>query len=612
MGKLLRIDLSKGKIRRDELNKRWSEEYIGARGLGARYLFDEQTDRVIPLSAENTFIIMTGPFTGTAIPAGQKIEIITKSALTNTYLCSSVGGGFGRELKLAGWDGVIISGKAKNPVYVWINDERVEIRSAGHLWGKYCDETQLVVKEEVESRKAKVACIGPAGERLVKLASLQCGSRSAGRGGPGAIWGYKNLKAIAVRGTKEVEVADPDELKSYIKDLYNAIKADSSLGNTFPKYGTMGGTTTASLVGVLPYKNFQSVLLEPDLSKIGYDPETWRAKWVVKDTTCPFCPIVCGKISEVKEGPYKKMSVEGPEYETAVMLGPNCGITQIDATIAANYWCDKLGLDTISTGSTVGFAMECYERGIIKKADTDGIDLTFGNSEAMVEFVKKIAYREGLGDLLAEGTRMTARKFGKGSERFAMQAKGLELCAYDPRGFWGMALGFATNVRGGSHNQVFTFYPEVFSGKYERFSGEKKASLVREVQNIRAVFDSLQMCIFATTVISIDACAKLYSLVTGEHVDASTLLQRGDKIYTLERVLNVRDGISRKDDYPPARILEEPLLKGPAKGKIIGHENYERMLNELYQIRGWDKKGHPKRSKLEELEMWDIADRIVS
>jgi len=609
MGKLLRIDLSKGKISRDELNSGWSKEYIGARGLGARYLFEEQTGDVIPLSAENAFIIMTGPFTGTAIPAGQRIEVITKSALTNTYLCSSVGGDFGRELKLAGWDGIIIKGKAETPVFLWINDERVEIRSARQFWGKYSDETQIVVKEEVGDKKAKVACIGPAGERLVKLASLQCETRSAGRGGPGAILGYKNLKAVAVRGTKEVEVKYPDELNSYIKDLYEAIRTNPILGRDRPKYGTMEFTTTVGVTGVLPYRNFQSVFLESDIDRIGYDPESWRAQWVVKDTACHFCPIMCGKISEVKKGPYKNIAVEGPDYETAVMFGPNCGNTQMDATIAANYWCDKFGLDTMSTGSTIGFAMECYERGIITKADTGGIDLTFGNSEAMVKFVEKIANREGLGDLLAEGTKNAARKLGRGSEGFAMQSKGLEFSAYDPRGAWGMALGYATNVRGGAHNQVFTVFSEL-SGKYERFSIEKRAGLVREVQNMRAVYDSLQMCIFSSAVISIDSCTKLCSLVTGENVDATTLLLRGDKIYTLERGLNVRDGISRKDDYPPARILEEPLPNGPAEGKIIGHANYEKMLNEFYQIRGWDQNGRPKRRKLAELGMKDIADRI--
>jgi len=597
-GKLIYVDLLKRKTSVESLNQTWAEKYLGGRGLAAKYFFELQRVGTPPLSAENVFIIMTGPFTGTPIPAAQRMEMVTKSPLTGTYLCSSVGGDFPRELKLAGWDGIIITGSSEHPLRLSIQDNEVRINRADDLWGRYCGETQKIIKEEEPG--AKVACIGPAGERLVKLASIQCEERSAARGGPGTVWGFKKLKAISVRGTGEVEVAAPEELKEEVLEIYKKVKANPGL--RMDKYGTMNQLKLASHFGILPLKNFQSVLLEEEIPA-EFDTEYWRSRWVIGDTACPLCPIICGKVAEFSFGSLRA-KVEGPEYETIGMFGPSCGVDRMEAVLAANYWCDQLGLDTISTGSTIAFAMECYEKGIINKADTGGVDLSFGNAEAMVELVRKIGNREGLGNTLAEGSAMAAKKFGHQSETFAMQVKGLEYSAYEPRGFWGQALGFGTNVRGGAHNQVFTFYKEVL-GKFDRMSPEGKAELVKNVQNERAALDSLQVCIFGSAIYPFDLCSRLYTLVTGEKIDSKELIRRGERTYTLERLINCRDGLSRKDDYPAKRTLEEALPRGFAQGRVIGRQNYDKMLDEFYKIRGWDQAGHPTKEKLLELEIFN-------
>lgn len=598
-GKLLRVDLTTGKISEEKLNQTWAEKYIGGRGLAAKYFYEGQKPGAPALSADNLFIMMTGPFTGTPIPVAQRMEIVTRSPLTDTYLCSSVGGDFPRDLKLAGWDGVIISGRAEHPVHLCIQDDKITLFKAERTWGKNCGETGELIREK--EPRARVACIGPAGENLVKLASVQFDERSAGRGGAGAVLGFKRLKAISVRGSGKVAVAHPEELSKEVIDIYKRVKENPGL--RMDKYGTMNQFKLATHFNLVPLKNFQSILLEEEIPA-DFDAERWRSRWVIEDSACPLCPVVCGKVAKFSFGELKEARVEGPEYETIGMFGPACGVDKMEAVLAANYWCDQLGMDTISTGSTIAFAMECYEKGIIGKNDTGGIDLTFGNAEAMVEMVKMIGRRQGIGDVLAEGSARAAAKFGHGSEAFAMQAKGLEYSAYDPRGFWGQALGFGTNVRGGAHNQVFTFYKEVM-GKFEKMSTEGKAELVRGVQNDRATLDSLQVCIFGSGIYSMDLCAKLYSLVTGEQVDAKELGRRGDRIYTMERLINHRDGISRKDDYVTKRLLEEALPRGFAQGKVIGRDNYDRMLDELYRLRGWDKDGVPTQEKVAEVGIKD-------
>ena len=353
-GKLLHVNLTQGRTHEENLNQAWAEKYIGGRGLAAKYFFERQKVGISSLSAENLFIIMTGPFTGTSIPAAQRMEVVTKSPLTNTYLCSSLGGDFPHELKLAGWDGAIITGMSDHPVHLSIQDDEARINRADELWGKQCGETQETIREKETG--AKVACIGPAGENLAKMATVQFEERSAGRGGPGAVLGFKKLKAISVKGSGEVKVASPDELRGEVLEIYKKVKANPGL--RMEKYGTMNQLKLASHFEVLPLKNFQSIMLEGEIPA-EFDTERWRGNWVVEDRACPLCPVSCIKVSQFNSGPLKGAKVEGPEYETIAMFGPMCGNDSMEAVLEANYWCDQLGLDTISTGSTIAFAMEC-------------------------------------------------------------------------------------------------------------------------------------------------------------------------------------------------------------------------------------------------------------
>lgn len=604
VGNILFVDLSTGKTRTEPLNLEYARLYLGGRGLGARYLLDYLEPNIDPLSPRNVVTVMTGPLTGTPIPSVHKFEIVTKSPLTMTYLCTNVGGTFGVELKKAGYDGIIIREQATNPSYLWIHDGESEVRDARHVWGMTTDETSLQLKKEVEDEKANVMQIGPAGENMVHFACVQSEpDRSAGRGGAGAVWGSKNLKAIVTRGTGEIEVADPNGLKEYTKVIYKLIREAHS---ELLKWGTPGSTEGMAHIGIYPYKNFQKVLTDV-VGKI--DAKTWRSKFVIRDTVpCYICPLGCGKVSQVREGPYKDAIVEGPEYETIWALGANCGVLELEPIIMANMLCDKFGLDTISTGVTISFAMECYERGLITKADTDGLDMKFGNRDILIELIRKIAFREGFGNVLAMGTKQASETLKKNTEKYAIQVKGLELPAYDPRGVWGMGLGYATSCRGADHLKAHTVGPELYSGRYERFSTAGRAELVVELQNMRAAFDSLLNCIFASKAgISIDACAKLFTLVTGQACTVDDLLVAGERIYNLERIFAISDGISRKDDTLPSRILEETVLHGPAAGRVLGRKNFEKMLDEYYALRRWDVNGRPTREKLDELGLKDIT-----
>ncbi|MGQ9515071.1 MAG: aldehyde ferredoxin oxidoreductase family protein [Thermoproteota archaeon] len=606
-GRLLLVDLSSKSFRREPIDRSYVRLYIGGRGLGARYLLDHIVPGADPLGPQNPFIIMTGPFTGTPISSVHKFEVLTKSPLTNMYLCSNVGGTFGVELKKAGFDGLILLGKLPRRGYLSILDDHVEIRDASHLWGKDCRETSLLIKEEL-GEKVNVMRIGPAGENLVRFANVMSEpERSAGKGGAGAVLGSKNLKAIAVKGSGKVAVADGDEVRRLGMEILKLIKENPATGQNFPRWGTCQYTRLICEMGIYPFKNFQSVLIDTQ-GKI--DAETWRENYVLKDSSpCYICSIGCAKISQIKEGRYRGSTVEGPEYESLWALGPNCGVVECETPMIANMLCDKLGLDTISTGVTISFAMECYEKGLITEDET-GMPVRFGDGQALLTLIERIAHREGIGDQLAEGVCRFARKIGKGSERFAMHCKGMELPAYDPRGVWGMALAYATSCRGGDHLKAWTISDEITSGRYDRFSTEGKAELVKKIQDLRATYDSLINCILASRAITIEVCAKLLEAITGTAYDVKALLSCGERIYNLERVIATTDGITSKDDSLPARIIEDNLDVGLAAGIRIGRDNFEKMLREYYEIRGWDEKGLPKETKLAELEMEDVVDSI--
>ncbi|MEM2908487.1 MAG: aldehyde ferredoxin oxidoreductase family protein [Candidatus Hadarchaeales archaeon] len=596
-GKLLYVDLSRKKLEDYPTPERLARAFLGGRGLGAALLYKELGEGVDALSPKNVLILITGPAVGTPLPACARWEAVTKSPLTGFYCCSSAGGFFGAELKFAGYDGLVIRGRAKEPTWLLIEDGAAELRDASELWGKTTDEVEAMIRKELRDNRVRVARIGPAGENLVRFASIQADFRSLGRGGMGAVMGSKRLKAVAVRGHGRVEVADEEGLMDLTRELMAEMKRSQAVEN-FSKWGTPQFVDPVNEGGLWPTRNFQEGVFE-GASKI--NASSLREGLVKRDTACYACPIACGKLSVVGEGPFAGVVVEGPEYETLWAFGAQCGVDRLDAIAAANLLCDRYGLDTISAGNVIGFAMECYERGLLNKGEVDGLELRFGNHEVFAELLRRITYREGIGDLLAEGVRKAAKRIGGGAEEFAMHVKGLELPAYDPRGAWGMGLAYATACRGGCHLKAWTLAAEVFEGKYDRFSTEGKAKLVFDLQNLRAAVDSIGVCVMGSRVIGAREMARIMMVTTGWNFKADDVLKAGERIYNLERSLAVRDGISGKDDTLPLRLLKEALPHGPCKGIKLTERDLSLMLSEYYKLRGWDRRGRPMRAKLREL-----------
>ncbi|MEW6221873.1 MAG: aldehyde ferredoxin oxidoreductase family protein [Candidatus Hadarchaeota archaeon] len=599
-GKILDVDLSKGSVKIEETPEKLAHAFLGGRGLGAALLCQTLPAGVSPLSPENVLVFCAGPATGTLLPACARWELVTKSPLTGTYLCSCGSSHLGSEIKFAGFDALIIRGKAEKPSWLHISDGGAEILEAEGIWGKDVNETEAEIRKELGDRLVCMASIGQAGENLVKFASVQIdvtyGARgsSFGRGGTGAVMGSKNLKVISARGHEKIEVADEEGFHSLLKALREQMKTNVQVQN-FSKWGTPQFVAPVNESGMWPTRNFREGAFEgaPKL-----EAEKIRKNLVKRDTACHACTIACGKYSMVADGPHAGTVVDGPEYETIWSFGPQCGVDRLDAIAAANLLCDLYGMDTISAGNVIGFAMECRERGLLKDGDVDGLDLKFGNHEVLLPVLRKIAFREGVGGMLAEGVRAVAKKIGRGSESFAMHVKGMELPAYDPRGAWGMGLAYATSCRGGCHLKAWTMASEVFSPKYDRFSTEGKAQLVFDLQNTRALIDSTGVCVFGSRAIGIEEMRRILQYVVGWSFTTEELKMVGERIYSLERILAVRDGISRKDDTLPQRIFEERL---PGLDKRLPKEELGKMLGEYYKIRGWDENGRPKPEKLKEL-----------
>ncbi|KXB03036.1 hypothetical protein AKJ47_02935 [candidate division MSBL1 archaeon SCGC-AAA261G05] len=602
-GKLLEVDLTKGEFEESSLSEPLAEAFLGGRGLAAAILYEELEPGVDPLSPENVLIFMTGPAAGTPLPSCHRSDVTTKSPLTGSYLCSSAGGFFGPELKFAGYDGIVIKGEAKNPVYVSIEDGEAEFKNAEELWGKLTDETELAIRNELKDSRVRVASIGPAGENLSKIANIVSDTRTWGRGGPGAVMGSKNLKAIAVRGHESVEVADEKGVSEFVQDLQKRYKEDPQTGEAFPKWGTHRFVDPINEAGMFPTRNYQEGRFE-DADKI--NASSLRERLVKRSTACFSCPIGCGKLSMVTEGPYADTVVDGPEYETLWAFGAQCGVDDPAAIAAANLWCDQYGIDTISAGSIIAFAMECFERGLLSKEDADGLELKFGNHEVFREILRKMVEREGIGNILADGTLAAAKQIGKDSEKYAMHVKGMELPAYDPRGAWGMGLAYATSCRGGCHLKAWTISAEILKGDYDPLSSKGKAELVSNLQNIRSTVDSIGVCAMAGRVVGVEEMVEIMTLTTGMDFTPEKLIEAGDRIYTLERLLATQEGITRKDDTLPSRILNEELQEGPPKGVKLGEDKLNQMLDEYYKIRGWDENGIPTKEKLEELGIGEL------
>ncbi|MHA1590096.1 MAG: aldehyde ferredoxin oxidoreductase family protein [Candidatus Njordarchaeales archaeon] len=604
MGKILRVNLTKKKMKVESLpGEEILRKWLGGRGLGVYYLFEELNPKVDPLSPENKILILTGPVTGTGAPASGRWCSVTKSPLTNTVHDSQAGGNVGPEIKFAGFDGIIIEGRAEEPVYLWIHDGEAEIRDAKHLWGRTTYETTDMIREELGDKEIKTITIGPAGENLVKIAALITDkTRAAGRGGHGAVFGSKRLKAIAVRGHQKVPIANEEKFREVLADSMDKIKKSPVTSESLPKYGTAVLVNIINQHGIFPTRNFQTGVFEQAEALSG---ERIAETILVERDICWGCPIGCGRYTRIKEPPYGPDEGGGPEYETVWSLGADCGVSDLNAVTKANYLCNELGLDTISMGATIATLMELYEKGKIPKHKVMGIpEPKFGNAGAVVELVWRTAYRSGIGDDLAEGAARLAQKYG--APEVAMVVRMQELPAYDPRGAKGHGLAYATSNRGGCHLRAYLIAPEVLGVPelIDRFSTEGKGKWVKTFQDTFAALDSMIVCKFVTFAYGADELAAQVAAVTGWDLTTEEFLKIGERIYNAERLFNYKSfGDGKEYDVLPARLVKEPMPEGPAKGHVV---ELEKMLEEYYKERNW-KDGRPTPEKLRELNLEKYA-----
>ena len=595
-GKLLDVDLTRGTIKEFPVSEQTFGRYLGGRGLGARLLFDLLPPKTDPLSPDNLLFFLTGPLTGSMVTGSSKFVVVTKSPATHGWCDSYSSGRIAVHLKRVGYDGMVIRGRANHPCYLRIDEQGVEIRDATFLWGRDSFETERMLKELEGESSLGVSSIGPAGEKLVKIACINSDLyRQAGRGGVGAVMGSKNLKAIVVAGAEKLALHDRKTLFELNRQNYQRALA-SPVAQARMKYGTPLTLNITHAGGILPTKNFQFSTWEPALEKID-SVGVYRS--VKSHKSCISCFVHCSLVTEASEGKYAGVTVEGPEYETLGLFGPNLLIDSLPTIIQANVLCDRLGLDTISAGNVIGFAMECFERGMVSPRETDGFRIGFGDDEAALEALELIAHRRGFGDVLAEGVKGAADRIGQGSDRFAMHVKGLEFPAYEPRGAFGSGLSYAVSPRGACHRRAWPPAKEIL-GNYPPYTAEGKAEMIRQLYDENCVLHSLLVCDMPAKFIplSLDDYAGYFHAVTGEATSRKELLHIAGRIETLIRMFNLREGLTRKDDWLPYRTLSEPLPDGPAKGQFIGEENLNRMIDEYYACRGWDSAGVPTESTL--------------
>lgn len=599
MGRILEIDLSEEKVEVYPIDYEVVENYIGGRGYAASILYQRIKPGINPLSPENLLIFSTGPLTG-LLPS--KYAVVTKSPLTNLYLDSFGGGHFGPEMKFAGYNALIIKGRAEKPSYIWIRDEHVEIRDGAHLWGKGCFETERLIKKSL-GEDVKVASIGQAGERLVKFACITNDTyRQAGRGGTGAVMGSKNLKAIAIKGSGYIDICDRGAFQKLWSNALKIMK-NSSQWILRTKYGSPYLVLPRNYKGELPTRNWSTGVFEGADRISG---ENLRKTLIVKDEACHSCPIGCGKVSVVREGPYKGTVVVGPEYETIIMLGSNCGIDDLKTIAYANKLCDDYGLDTISTGNAIAFAMEHYTRGNIPENLTEGLGLSFQNRSSMIEMIKMITERRGLGDILGEGVRRATQNLG--GEDFAIHVKGLELSMADPRGTRGRGLQYMTSDIGGHHMRGAPYLRIGKPTTPPTSSAVEIVDVLKTSQDIRSALNCFIVCTVFTHMTGEEVLPDFLSAATGMKIGFDEFKRVGERVYNLVRIFNIREGLRRSDDSLPKRFMEEPMPEGYAAGCRAFHkpEDAEKALSAYYRVRGWDLEGKPTKEKLEELDLSDI------
>lgn len=597
-GKLIRVNLTDKVIKVENLNMDYAKEYIGGRGLGTKYLYEEIDPQIDALSPENKLIFMTGPVTGTYATCAGRFNVVAKAPLTGTIGAANSGGYFGPELKFAGYDGIIFEGKSNKPVYLHINDDLIELKDASHIWGKNVFETTDMLLNENEE-DAKVACIGPAGEKLVLFAAVMNDKdRAAGRSGLGAVMGSKNLKAVVVKGTNGVGVANPLQFNKACTEAKQKVNANAvtGIGGGLATYGTEILVNILNEMHAFPTNNWQTSRFEEGEKISG---EALVEKYLVKNKACFACPIGCGRVIKIPDGKYKGI-VGGPEYEAGWSYGASCGVSDLNAINKANHVCNMLGLDPITMGATVACAMELYEKGYITEEDLGGKELRFGDADGILEWTEKTGYREGFGDLLALGSYRLAEKFGH--PELSMTVKKQEMPAYDGRAIQGMGLSYATSNRGGCHVRGYVTSTEVLGipMKTDPLTTEGKAPLLKLFQDLTALVDSSDICLFTTFAIGLPEIAGMLRGTVGIEATDEELLMAGERIWNLEKLFNLEAGLTRQDDYLPPRLLNEPVTSGPSKGRVT---ELEVMLDEYYKVRGWDMEGVPTEEKLAELSL---------
>jgi aldehyde:ferredoxin oxidoreductase len=618
VGRILRVDLTSGEISTKFLNPQWARQTLGGAGLATRYIFDLTSPGIYPLSAENVLIFMTGALTGTPSASASRYSVVAKSPQTGYWGQANSGGFFGPALKWGGFDGVIFEGASPEPVYLLIMDGKAELRNASHLWGLSVPECDDRLKSDV-GRSVTVACIGPAGENLVRYAAIMNNkNRAAGRTGMGAVMGSKRLKAIACGGTRHISLYDAEEFKR-VTQRQHEFMDESILKIGIEAFGTNMIADMVNVRGGYPTKNWQFGTFEQIENVNG---QAMTEQVLVEGVRCFACPVACGRGTEIRQGKWQGARGEGPEYETVNTLGAMCGVSDLNAITMANYRCNEYGLDTISTGASIAFAMECFQRGILNTDQTGGLVLEFGDADLVVHLVDLIGRREGVGDLIAEGTRRMADRLGCGSEHFAMQVKGLELPAYDPRAAKLTGLGYVTANRGGDHMNGYIVGPtfidmpflivEESSIRDPFVADPQDVQVLIDMENALSVLDALGGCKFMGVLLSADEIVDLVRAATGWDFDLDEFRKCGDRLQNMARAYCVREGLRRDQDILPERLMLSPLPDGPAQGMLLDRASLESMKDAYYERRGWNiTTGIPTPAKLSELGLDYLIPQLL-
>ncbi len=617
MGRILRVNLSDGTFHIDPLPSEWIKEYIGGDGFAAHVLYTEVKAGTDPLSENNKLMVSTGPITGTLWPMSGRTVFVSKAPLTGIWGESHVGGFLGPELKYAGYDMLVVEGKSEEPVYILIQDSDLQIISADDLWGSTTDHTTVSIQKKHHDPDIQVAAIGPAGENRVRFASIMINhARAAGRTGMGAVMGSKNLKAIAIRGTGAVEVADHEGFVELAKDAHRRVR-ENPQAKEMGKWGTWILTAVKQEIGELPTYNHKTGVFS-GWEKLSGD--FIRPRYTISDRACFGCSLGCKKVNYIPDGPFAGTLEEGPEYEGLMAIGSSLGIADYPTTLKANQICNKFGMDIISAGATIGFAIESFVEGLINENDTSGITLKWDDSKTVIKLLKMIGRREGFGDVLAEGSKRAAEFLGRGTEKFALHVKGMEISGQDGRTHRSIGLGHATGARGADHLRSLVVvdqlgYEEVAA---ERWGADKlpeiinpytekyKATAVFETENAYAIRDTLIVCWYSVSwppIFWMKDFAEMLPLATGEQYlgKVENLITIAERQITLKRMFNAREGITRADDRLPDRFTKEPMPEGPGKGQVV---NLEPMLNDYYRLRGWDlETGLPTKETIKRLSL---------